>query len=98
MQRDYTIAAHKYLLSLGPMEKGDWLCVNLNKHTKCEKFNTEELKMEHWQICHDIALTDVFDPFVLPDAIKELSPRLRLPSTVKGDRGRARQVRLWPDL
>ena len=76
------------------MEKGDWLCVNQDKHTKYEKFETEELKRENWQKCYDIALSDGFEPFVLPDATKELAPMIRLLSTVKGDRGRARTVPL----
>ena len=59
-----------------------------------EKFNSKELIWEHWQKCHDIELTDVFEPFVLPDATKEPTPMLRLPSTVKGDSGRTRQVPL----
>ena len=45
------------------MKKGDWLCVNQDKHTKYEKFETEELKRENWQKCYDIALTDGFEPF-----------------------------------
>ena len=34
--------------------------------------------------------------FVLPDATKEPAPRIKLPSTMKGDRGRARTVELVP--
>ena len=64
--------------------------ISAPEHNKYGKFDSKELMREHWQKCHDIALTDVFEPFVLPDATKEPGPLLRLPSTVKGDRGRNR--------
>ena len=69
------------------MENGDWLCINMDQQSRYEKF---ELK------CHKISLMDVFAAFVLPDATKEPAPRINLPSTMKGDRGRARTVKLVP--
>ena len=63
----------------------DWLCVKMYQHSRYKKFDTEELMSEYWQKCHKITLTDWFAPFVLADATKEPSPRMKLPSTVKGE-------------
>ena len=51
---------------------------------------------EHWLTCHKISLMDGFSALVLPDATKEPAPRMKLPSTQKGDRGRARTAALVP--
>ena len=47
---------------------------------------------EHWLTCHKISLTAGFAALVLPETSKEPAPRKKLPSTQKGDRGRARTV------
>ena len=47
-QKEYTVAAYKNMLSLGPMEKGDWLCINMDQHSGYKKFDTKELMQEHW--------------------------------------------------
>ena len=31
-QQEYTVAVHRYMLSLGLMEKGDFLCINQDRH------------------------------------------------------------------
>ena len=76
---------------MGPMEKGDWLCVNIDKHTKFEKFDSEVLMRAHWQKCHSKELTEVFVPFMLPDATIEPAPVFNIPSVsgTKKDKGRA---------
>ena len=51
---------------------------------------------KHWLTCHKISLTDGFSALVLPDATKDPVPRMKLPSTQKGDMGRARTVALVP--
>ena len=42
-QRDYTIAVYKYMLTLGVMEKGHFICVNQDLHSSYECFDTEPL-------------------------------------------------------
>ena len=78
-------------MSLGPMEKVDWLCVNLDKHTK---FDSEVLMRAHWQKCHSIKLTEEFVPFVVPDSTIEPAPVFYKPSVLgtKKDGGRARLI------
>ena len=48
----------------------------------------------HCQKCHSIELTEVFEPFVVPNATIEPAPVFNLPSVsgTKGARGRARMV------
>ena len=36
MIKEYTIAVYKYMLSLGTMDKGDYLCINLDQHSGYE--------------------------------------------------------------
>ena len=84
------------MLSLGPMDKGDYLCINMDQHSGYDKFDTENLMREHWLTCHKISLTDGFAAFVLPDATKEPVPIMKLPSKQKGDRGIARTFELVP--
>ena len=59
-QREYTIAAYKYMLSLSPMDKGDHMCINMDQHNGYEKFNRESLMREHWLTCHKISVTEGF--------------------------------------
>ena len=40
------------MLSLGPMEEDDWLCVILDKHDNVEKFDNKDLMRAHWLKCH----------------------------------------------
>ena len=61
------------MLSLGPMDKGDYLCINLDQHSGYDKFDTENLMREHWLTCHKISLTDGFAAFVLPDHVTYLT-------------------------
>ena len=60
------------------MEKSDWLCVNMDKHAKFEKFDSEELMRAHWLKCHSIELTEVFVPFVVPGATIEPAPKFNI--------------------
>ena len=34
-QRDYTVTLYQYMLSLGVMAKGDYICVNQEVHYQC---------------------------------------------------------------
>ena len=69
------------MLSLGTIDKGDYLCIN----SGYENFDTENLMREHWLTCHKISLTDGFAALVLLDATKE-------PASRRSNRGRARTV------
>ena len=88
-QRDFTISVHTYLLYLGPMEKGDWLCVNLDKQAKLETFDSEVLMRAQWQKCNSIELTEVFVPFVVPDSTIEPAPKFNIMGD-KNSAGRGR--------
>ena len=48
--------------------------LNQYKHDQVKVFDTEELMRERCQKCHDIALTNRFEPFVLYDATKSRPP------------------------
>ena len=67
-QKDYTVAAYQYMLSLGVMAKGDFICVNHEVHSDYQGFDTELEMRAHWEKCHKIALTEKFNMFVLPDS------------------------------
>ena len=41
------MAVYKYMISLGPMETRDYICVNQDVHSNYECFNTEGLMREH---------------------------------------------------
>ena len=47
VQRDYNISAHAYMLSLGEMQLGDWLCINVAKHAAVRDFTTEASMRAH---------------------------------------------------
>ena len=88
-QRDYTIAVYmyKYMLTLGVMEKGDFICVNQDQHSSYECFDTEVLMRDHWLTCLKIPQSDGYATLVFT---KEPARRMKLPLTMKGHRGRAR--------
>ena len=78
-QRDYTLALYRYMLHLGSMVKGDFMCVNQLKHDKVKVFDTEELMRAHWKDCHKIEVEEIFLPMLVPDMLKETGmPRLNL--------------------
>ena len=78
-QRDYTVAVYKYMMSLGAMEKGDYICVNQDQHSSYECFDTEELMRVHWEKCLKIPLSDGYHMLVLPDSTKEPARKVKLP-------------------
>ena len=45
-QREYTLNAFSYMLTLGPMKKEDFLCVNTEKHDVAKYFETDQLMRE----------------------------------------------------
>ena len=77
-QRHYTVAVYKYMLSPGPMEKGDYICVNQDLHSDYECFDTEDLMGEHWLKCLKIPLSGGYNMFVLPDSTKEPAEKVKL--------------------
>ena len=48
------------MLSLGLMGKGDFLCVNQDKHEEYKKFNTKVEMRSHWLECYKISLKEIF--------------------------------------
>ena len=62
------------MLSLGQIEKGDWLCVNLLKQAWVGNFHTEDLMRKHWEDCHGIPLTEKTVVFQVLDGSKEPVP------------------------
>ena len=79
------------MMTLGDMEKGDYICVNRDQHISYECFETEELMRVHSEKCLKIPLSDGYNMLVLPDSTKEPARKVKLPSTVKGyTRGRGR--------
>ena len=40
-QKNYTVAVYCYMLSLGDMGKGDFICVNQEQHGEYKSFDTE---------------------------------------------------------
>ena len=40
-QKEYTVALYRYMMYLGAMEKGDYLCVNQYRHDHVKQFDTE---------------------------------------------------------
>ena len=71
VQRDYCISAHAYMLSLGDMEKGDWLCINVENPAELKDFPTEIEMRTHWKKCHGIEMHEEVKPYEVQ--------RLRLP-------------------
>ena len=67
----FTRAVYRYQLFLGDMKKGDFLCVNLEKHDKVQQFTCEQVMREHWQTCHGISLEEIMLPMIVPVLIKE---------------------------
>ena len=59
-------------------------------------FDNEVLMGAHWLTCLNIPQSDGYKVFVVPDSIKEPARRMKLPSTMKGHRGRARTEPLVP--
>ena len=51
---------------------------------------------DHWLTCLKIPQSDRYSALVMPDAITEPAPRLRMPATIMGDRGRSRTEPLLP--
>ena len=81
-QRDYTVAVYQYMLSLGVMAKGDYICVNQDVHSDYQSYDTELEMRAHWEKCHKIALTEEFNMLVLPDSTKEPAQLIKLPMLV----------------
>ena len=78
-QKEYTLALYRYMLYLGAMVKGDFLCVNQLKHDKVKVFDTELLMRAHWKDCHQIQIEEIFLPMLVPDMCKEPGmPRMNL--------------------
>ena len=75
------------------MDKGNYLCINMDQHSGYEKFDTER---DHRLICLKFPQSDGYAVLLLPETTKEPAPRMKLLSTQKGDRGRARTVPLLP--
>ena len=67
----FTRAVHRYQLYLGDMKEGDYLCVNLEKHDKVQKFDSEPIMREHWYACHGIKADEILLPMVVPNLIRE---------------------------
>ena len=89
-------SSNEYMLTLDVMEKGDFICVNQKQHSSYECFDTEALMRAHWLTCLKIPQSDGYEAHVLPDSTKEPAIRIKLPSTMKGHRGRARTEPLVP--
>ena len=47
-QKDYTVAAYQYMLSMGGLAKGDFICVNHEVHSDYQGFDTELEMRAHW--------------------------------------------------
>ena len=69
-QKEYTVAVYCYMLSLGEMGKGDFLCVNQDQHEEYKKFDTEGEMRSNWLECHKISLEEVFLMMIVPDPCK----------------------------
>ena len=80
-QQEYTVAVYRYMMSLGLMEKGDYLCINQGRHDQFKQFDTEEEMRAHWLECHQIQLEEIFLMMLVPDPCKEPAnvPHLNLP-------------------
>ena len=80
-QKWYTVALYRYMLYLGAVEKGDYLCVNQYRHDHVKLFDTEEQMRAHWLVCHQIQLDEIFLMMLVPDMCKEPAnvPCLNLP-------------------
>ena len=88
------MAVYKYMFSLGPFEKGDYICVNQDVHSNYECFGTEDLMREHWLKCLKIPLSDGYHMLVLPDSTKEPAKKVKLPIVVAaGHKKRGRVYR-----
>ena len=70
------------MLSLGIMEKGEYICVNQDVQSDYEFFDTEVLMREHWLKCLKIPLSDKYNMLVLPDSTKEPAKKVKLPVVV----------------
>ena len=67
-QKDYTTAVYCYMLSLGDMGKGDFLCLKQEQHGEFKSFDTEREMRTHWAECHKISLEEEFLMLVVPDS------------------------------
>ena len=69
------------MMYLGVMEKGDYLCINQDRHDQFKQFDTEVLMRAHWLECHQIQLDEIFLMMLVPDMCKEPAnvPHLNLP-------------------
>ena len=81
-QKDYTTAVYQYMLSLGVMSKGDFVCVNQELHSDYLSFDTELEMRAHWEQCHEIALSEEYLMLVVPDSSKEPPQLIKLPMLV----------------
>ena len=70
-QKEYTVALYRYMMYLGVMEKGDYLCVNQYRHDHVKLFDTEELMRARWLECHQIQLDEIFLMMLVTDMCKE---------------------------
>ena len=70
-QMEFTLAIHRYMLYLGSLVKGDFMCVNQTHHEKVKVFDTEPLMREHWKECHGIQVEEIIMPMLVPDMLKE---------------------------
>ena len=68
----------------------------MDQHSCNESFDTEILMRDHWLTCLKIPQSDGYSALLMPDATKEPAPRMRLPTTIMGDRGRSRTEPLLP--
>ena len=53
---------------------------------------------DHWLTCLKIPQSDGYSALVMPNPTTEPAARMKLPSNIKGDRGRARTARTVPLL
>ena len=70
------------MMSVGSMEKGDYICVHQDEHSNYECLDTEELMREHWLKCFKIPLSDGYHIIVLTDSTKEPTGKVKLPMAV----------------
>ena len=67
------------MLTLRTVDKGDYLCINMDQHSGYEKFDTEIHMSDHLLTCLKIPQSDGYAALVLLDATKEPAPRMKRP-------------------
>ena len=55
---EFTLAIHRYMLYLGSLVKGEFMCVNQMHHEKVKVFDTEPLMREHWKEFYGIQVEE----------------------------------------